>query len=286
MTCAPLASRETRKHFAWKALASTLAILMAWGAMPVYAVSQTDFRIYTGEDCFRGIFFGTGPVANLLPRLWDDPRFSTMPVQTPQQLRDSALSTADQLDTAGLHTEANQARDVAARLNVTPANADASPHRHMSPAFESAVIAQIKAASPQYFVTFGADVQSGMQPRVAAAIRDAGARYLAAVDTLVPFPPSTIAAENQWINIYDYVAFVEIAAVVILAIVIVLVAIQAPGGSSGFQFDTVVNNITYQLDPNVPHLPATSGHGALLLGFGVLLAAWLYFRRRGTLRLA
>ena len=112
-----------------------VSLLVATGLPGPTAAKMPHF---SGPEVFRGLFFGTGPVADLFPEVWDDVRASLEANRSPEEVEALRSQVAE---------------------------------------LESRVIRWIEAQDSKFFATFGEHVQSGDHVRIEEAL-DAGAAVL------------------------------------------------------------------------------------------------------------
>ena len=163
--------------------------------------------LYDGESLFRGIFFGTGEVAEKLPEIWRSQEQAKLAVLTPEQtaarleaggsqLR--ALGYAEQADRLGLlasqvRNGALSPKDIARVADGKFSVADRTAPEAVA-TYDSAV-ASIKGLDSGFFNRFAAEIQSGNQVRVANAIREASKLLLESTNLGVD--PTKLAKGEQ-----------------------------------------------------------------------------------------
>jgi SdpC family antimicrobial peptide len=63
------------ENWAFRALSLAVAAAILLATAPP---ARAAGRRFSGEEIFRGVFFGTGPVAARLPEIWQQPRFASV----------------------------------------------------------------------------------------------------------------------------------------------------------------------------------------------------------------
>lgn len=150
--------RSSRSHWSipWQFVAVATAIVVA--AMPNLSYAQKA-QVYTGEQLFKGLYLGQGPVADLFPEVWEgaeEYREHAIPAEDMQEVM---LALSDYADT---------------------------------------MIEDIAAANPGFFSSFAVEIQSGDHLRIEAAVLDGAYKLVEAIaadlgvapEDLKPFDPT------------------------------------------------------------------------------------------------
>jgi len=150
------------------------------------AVSRFD-----GETLMRGIFFGTGPAASLLPELWDPPQGTSASRLSPEvkaevvsRLRQRAAAAR----AAATATTSAAANEYARRLEAIAAVIDKDNIPPVVATVIQRVMERIRHRNPAFFETFANEMQSGAHTRVRAALVGAANMLLAVTSTEVDTP--------------------------------------------------------------------------------------------------
>jgi hypothetical protein len=163
--------------------------------------------IYDGESLFRGIFFGTGEVAQKLPEIWQSQEQAKLAVLTPEQTAARLEAGGTQLRALGYPEQAERLALLASQVRngaLSPRDiarvADSKFSVGDRAAPEAAatydnVVAYIKSLDSGFFHRFAAEIQSGNQLRVANAIREAS--KLLVESTNLGVDPTKLAKGEQ-----------------------------------------------------------------------------------------
>jgi hypothetical protein len=160
-------------------------------------VGRTASAIYGGETLLRGIFFGTGEIAEKLPEMWKAPEQTQQGVLTPEQTASRLEAAAKQLRASGYDGQASKLVTLADQVRsgtLSPSDvarlsdSKYSVANRASPeaiATHDRIVSAIKTMDPGFLNRFAVEIQSGDQVRVAAAIRE-GSRILMNASNLSP----------------------------------------------------------------------------------------------------
>jgi SdpC family antimicrobial peptide len=227
---------------------------------------------FDGETVFRGIFFGTGPVAGMLPELWGT-SFATHRSNMASVKLDSARlarRSEEEMKQIGVSEKAAARLTALIEQAATGAgNEGAAPSTDWSSQLQTAFMDSIREAEPSFFSRFGADLQSGDVVRVDGAMRE-GARLLLehlGGDSLRPGPEGVFddafrvdngyqagEAVHAAINVSAVVGVAAAVAVVFMFTVLIVFIPVAPGEESlltgsgtSLQWDMSMNHFTQRL---------------------------------------
>jgi cannibalism toxin, SdpC family len=164
---------------AWAVVLSVLLIHLTLLSTGV-AWGQTTGTHYRGETVFRGLFFGTGPIAKKFPEIWEDPML--------------------------LHyNEAlNNKPELVRKLNE----------------LRNKLVKRIAKKDPDFFQRFGEDIQSGDHLIVQAAVEDASTRLVEAMSAELGFDvtnPEAIPTNSADSKCVFVIVGVVVAAAVVAA---------------------------------------------------------------------
>lgn len=146
---------RSRWSIPWQLVAIVTAIVV--GAMPNLVYAQPA-QGYSGEDLFKGLLLGQGPVADLFPEVWNDVKEFREQAIPPEEFEKAQLAMSDYAD---------------------------------------AMIETIAAEDPGFFDAFAAEIQSGDHLRVESAVYDGAEKLVdviakdlgVAPEDLKPFDP-------------------------------------------------------------------------------------------------
>jgi hypothetical protein len=176
---------------------------------------------YSGEDLFRGIFFGKGEVAKVLPEIWGASSVLKSRKQEP------AADTLKRMDAAEKwlrdHGKKTTADRIKARRDTMAAAVGHWPT--IAPPTTSqmeATINKIKSKDSAFFTRFATEIQSGNTSRVKATFLDASQLMLAEMPAIAPLD-STNGLVSVKVNNAGSVAVWLIVAV---AVIVVLFAME------------------------------------------------------------
>jgi SdpC family antimicrobial peptide len=202
----------------------------------VVAAGETlSTTYYDGITLFKGLLFRTGPVAAKIPELWT--LLGQQNVPTRKESINQATKAAHTFTSLGKTEAATAMSKIAAKNAQIPAS---SPTEAMPDALVDNIVASIDAADPTFFDRFATEMQSGDVVRADAILLEAGSL---AADALANFVNGTSADSLSGVWWYwDVAVAIEVAAVLIVALVAVIPLIKSPDGT--LLHDEVVMMIT------------------------------------------
>ncbi|MGZ3459647.1 MAG: hypothetical protein ACXU86_14225 [Archangium sp.] len=143
---------------------------------------------YDGQTLFRGIYFGRGPVAALLPELWNSETLAQghwrVQLMTQEELASSLETAVSVLRQQGLPKETLQrlggmSRHIRENGNpLAQAQMKREASEEMTRAFQEEFIRRIDRMDPSFFARFANDVQSGNQLQVYDGFREGATKLL------------------------------------------------------------------------------------------------------------
>jgi SdpC family antimicrobial peptide len=169
----------------------------ATGGAALSTAAAPTHAPYDGETILKGIFLGQGPVAKLLPEVWDNPEVLEMRDEarrmTPAQMADRFEASAGLLRSGGDAEHADQLVGMAGRLRAGTVNPDdvtrAMPELDEAAGVQ-ALLDSVREADPQFFTRFAADMQSGDHLRLEGAM-------VAAADMLMRSSPIEVGTPGK-----------------------------------------------------------------------------------------
>jgi SdpC family antimicrobial peptide len=187
-------------------------------ATPVDQSAGTQKQAYSGVDIFRGVYFGDGPVAQLLPEMWGPEAARAVEAQrSPQQLMAQLEYSITRMKAEGwsdaivskAQTTLDSLRNGGQVPEVSAEQANTA---------KQFVLARLAESDPTFLDRFGADLQSGDQVRIDAAMTDASARLKATLNTLGETGTKSVDKRGVW-----FVGAVVVAVAAVAVVVIALV---------------------------------------------------------------
>lgn len=171
---------------------------------------------FDGETLYRGLIFRRGPAAEQVPELWRLLESAPRPPKedSMERLRTSAAAILEAGDEQAAEA-LNKIADAAEEGRIPPR----PPTQPVSDATVDATIAAIKTADSNFFGRFATNVQSGDPVRVQRAMTEASGLSMQILSDRVISGEQSLAVDVWYY--WDIVVAVEIAAVLILALVAV-----------------------------------------------------------------
>lgn len=217
---------------------------------PHDVVLEPDVTVpFTGQDVFRGIFFGAGPVATILPEIWGNPPADPPGPLHPATAGEEMIAAASDLEAAGREADAQIARRVGELLIANSGSLDSTPRLHGDDQAREAMLLAVNLADSTFFARFGAAMQSGDHLAVADAISEGATKLLDARDAVyaglplgVPGAPMDLVAIDCWI--YGYIA----VAVAVVAVLVLVVGIVSGGGGDVLQYEVLIDLLANRLE--------------------------------------
>ncbi len=206
---------------------------------------------FDGATIMRGVYFGMGPAATMLPEIWangqaDQIRNRIM-AMAPGELADQLDRAANQLREEGQSAVADHTSQIAAALRsgaITPSQLDKPTTDASRIAKAESTIARIAAEDPTFFPRFLVAMRSGNPARVESALRSGAAKIASFAGTV---EPKTNIADQRgtvgwWWGPGDVAVDAELVAGVAFIIVIAVVVPfdPAPSAKDRFGHEAVV----------------------------------------------
>lgn len=136
---------------------------------------------YDGETAFRGVYLGTGPVAQKLPELRDPGLAAEAQKLTKEQLATHLQGAAERMRVETKTQAAAQDVDhLAGKLRtgeVTPEQL-LEARRDFTATFGDQIVSRIRAVDASFFARFGADLQSGDRLLIQRTLEDGAKLFL------------------------------------------------------------------------------------------------------------
>ncbi len=191
----------------------------------VVATGETlSTTYYDGITLFKGLLFRTGPVAAQIPELWK--LLGEQNVPTKKASINQATKAAHAFASLGKTEAATAMSKIAAENAQIPAS---SPTEVMPDALVDNIVASIEAADPTFFDRFATEMQSGDVVRADASLLEAGSLAADALATFVNGTSPDSLSGVWWY--WDVAVAIEVAAVLIVALVAVIPLIKNADGT-------------------------------------------------------
>jgi hypothetical protein len=245
------------------------------GLLSLYTL-QSSAAIYTGQPLFQGVFFGVGPVAQLVPELYQQ----TVPTnQLPANVTlivSNLTAQAGILNSNGYPADATKLLRLAQRMSSLPTN---TPPATLDSSVQSNIMAQIALSDPTFFGRFATNMQSGNEVFVSASVKEGADRLWQYIDTVgdSTFKNNFAYCLNNVQSLdrlgEDEVVVVYYAVAVAIAAVVVVAAFWIPAspGAGLFSFEDKISLLTARLNAAGPQaVPTVSEWGMIILIFAVL----------------
>ena len=149
---------------------------------------------FTGEEVFRGTMFGTGPVAELLPEIWKRPELAQATARAKSvEFQPSLKAKLDVEMEAVSSSEPDISPATIARFKTLMESVSKAPVDQRAAATAAAqakmqrlLLRVIHKSDPSFFTRFAAQMQSGNQLRIDAAVHEATKHLVEAITKLAP----------------------------------------------------------------------------------------------------
>jgi hypothetical protein len=154
----------------------------------------TPHPYFTGEEVFRGTMFGTGPVADLLPEIWKRPELAQAAARAKSvEFQPSLKAKLDVEMEAVSSSEPDISPATIARFKTLMESVSKAPVDQRAAATAAAqakmqrlLLRVIHKSDPSFFTRFAAQMQSGNQIRIDAAVHEATKHLVEAITRLAP----------------------------------------------------------------------------------------------------
>jgi hypothetical protein len=247
------------------ALAGPVALTTACGGTTEPPESSSPTHLdgataapYDGQTVFRAVFFNSGPAAERVAPVWAQ-RPALMAGKSGDEVATLLEHAADEMSHLGyssasvalMQSQANALRGASAPLTSLRSSASID-------AVADAIVAHISSTDPDFFGSFGIDMQSGNALRVQGALATGAKELLEAhaaltastvsTDSLIlgpirpiaPIRPITPIAPGGPIRGDDLIVVDIAVAIYAVAVVAVFVAVAAAPGAGGSPIESEV----------------------------------------------
>jgi hypothetical protein len=145
---------------------------------------------FSGEEIFRGYFFGEGRAATMFPEVWSESRERAAArryAQTPSSV--AALELAlERSNPRGADGLAEVRRSAEAELGRIASGDEPLPDAEARARAASAIVKSIERRHPAFFARFAGNMRSGNPQLVSAAVATARSDLLSAFEETEPYP--------------------------------------------------------------------------------------------------